>query len=121
MAKRGGSKVVLTDGAADDAPPLSAAQIRELRRRVKDIDDRTRYLLVSKFTPSFSLYYNVSDDTYVMNEPSSATLFKRRAAANAVQKLLGRGVQIVRCRVDRSGALVTNSLHTKFRVRRLKE
>lgn len=84
----------------------------------KDIDDRARYLLVIKFAPSFLLYYNVSMDTYAMNDPSFATLFKRRAAASAVQKLLGRGVHVVRCRVDLSDALVLRSLPAKFRASR---
>lgn len=104
--------------AADDSAPLSVTQTRKRRRRVKDIDEHTQYLLVSKFTPTFLLYYNVSDDTYAMNEPSSATLFKRRAAAKAVQELPGRGVHIVRCRVDRNGALVARSLPPKLRARR---
>jgi len=30
--------------------------MRELDRRVKDLDDRTRYLLVSTFSPRFALY-----------------------------------------------------------------
>ena len=56
---------------------LSRAQIQELRRRVADVDDVTRYLLVSHVGPRFALYYNVSDDVYVMNDPRGATLFKR--------------------------------------------
>ncbi len=49
---------------------LTPAQIRELRRRVADLDDVTRYLLVSQMAPRFALYYNVSDDVYVMNDPA---------------------------------------------------
>jgi hypothetical protein len=33
--------------------------MRELDRRMKDLDDRTRYLLVSVFSPRFVLYYQV--------------------------------------------------------------
>ena len=40
---------------ADDEP-LTRAQMRELDRRMKDLDDRTRYLLVSVFGPRFVLY-----------------------------------------------------------------
>ena len=69
----------------------------------------TRYLLVSTFGPRFVLYYNVSEDTYGMNEPVHATLFKRRAAALAIKRLLGGRVEIVRCRLDRRGRPVLNS------------
>jgi hypothetical protein len=60
--------------------------MRELDGRVKDLDDTTRYLLLSAFGPRFALYYNVSSDTYGMNEPVHATLFKRRAAALAMKR-----------------------------------
>ena len=61
------------------------------------MDDPTRYLLVSEFTPRFKLYYNVTDDVFAMNEPKDGTLFKRRRAAVAVQRLLRPSVRIVRC------------------------
>jgi hypothetical protein len=102
---------------ADDSPPLTAAQSRELRRRIRDLNDRTRHLLVSVFAPRFALYYNLSGDTYGMNDPAHATLFKRRAAAIAIQRTLGPGVQIVRCRVNRGGRLVPSSLPTRLRKR----
>ena len=82
---------------------------------MKDLDDRTRYLLVSVFGPRFVLYYNVSEDTYGMSEPAHATVFKRRAAAVAVRKMLGGGVQIVQCDVDGHGQLVLNSLPARWR------
>jgi hypothetical protein len=72
-------------------------------------------LLVSGFSPRFALYYNVSEDTYGMNEPTHATLFKRRAAAIAIRRMLGSRVEIVRCRVDRRGWLVLNSLAVRGR------
>lgn len=100
---------------AEDEPPLTRAQMRELDRRVKDLHDRTRYLLVSAFSPRFILYYNVSADTYGMNEPAHATLFKRRAAATAIRRMLGGGVEIVRCRVDQRGRLMLRSLAERRR------
>ena len=84
----------------DDAP-LSPAQLRELKRRAADLDDPIRYLLVSRPGPRFSLYYNVSDDVYAMNDPRGGTLFKRRNAASAVKRLLGPRIQIVRCTTKR--------------------
>jgi hypothetical protein len=80
----------------DDDPQLSPEWIRELKRRVKDSRDPVRYMLVSEFSPKFILYYDVTSDTYVMNDPSRGTLFKRRDAAESVRALLGKGVAIVR-------------------------
>ena len=80
---------------------LTPAQIRELRRRMADLDDATRYLLVSQMGPRFALYYNVSEDVYAMNDPRGATLFKRRKAALAVKALLGASIRILRCKSKR--------------------
>ena len=80
---------------------LTPAQVRELRRRMADLDDTTGYILVSQMGPRFALYYNVSDDVYVMNDPRGATLFKRRNAALAIRKLLGGSIRIVRCKSKR--------------------
>jgi len=80
---------------------LTPAQIAELRRRVVDLDDVTRYLLVSQLAPRFALYYNVSDDVYVMNDPQGATLFKRHKTALAVKALLGGSIRILRCKSKR--------------------
>ncbi|HLF84671.1 MAG TPA: hypothetical protein VI837_10895 [Blastocatellia bacterium] len=79
-----------------DLEPLSPAQIRELERRVRDSRDPIRYMLVSEFTRRFILYYNVSDDVYVMNDPSGGTLFKRLKTAQSVKKLLGGKTSIVK-------------------------
>lgn len=95
---------------ADDAPLPTPAQVRELKRRLVDLKDRTRFLLVSAFTTRTAFYYDVSQDTWGMNDPSLGTLFKRRATALAVQRLLRDGVQVVRCRVDRRERLVKKSV-----------
>ena len=100
----------------DDVAPLTLAQRRELRRRIKDAENRTRYLLASVLAPTFALYYSVSEDSYTLNDASRATLFKRRAAAAAIKEQLGSGVRLVRCRVDTRGQLVESSLpkpHTR--------
>ena len=115
VALRAGARAAAS--AAEDEPPLTRAQMQELDRRVKDLHDRTRYLLVSAFGPRFALYYNVSEDTYGMNEPTHATLFKRRTSALAIRPMLGGGVEIARCRVDERGRLVLNSLAARRRRR----
>jgi hypothetical protein len=96
--------------SSGDAWALSKSQLRELRRRTFDLEDRTRYLLVSVFTPRFALYYNVSNDTFGMNDPSLGTLFKRRVAAVAIQRLLRTGIQVVQCRADRHDRVIKSSL-----------
>lgn len=95
---------------ADEPPALTRAQIRELGRRIRDLDDRTRYFLASVLTAKHALYYNVSEDTFGMGDPSFATLFKRRSAAQAIQRLLSKGVQLAACRVNRRGRLVLRSV-----------
>lgn len=84
---------------------LTRAQVRELRRRMADLDDATRYILVSHVGPRFALYYNVSEDMYAMNDPKDATVFKRRRAAVAIKKLLGGAIRIVRCESKRDGGV----------------
>ena len=94
----------------DEPPPLSRSQVHELNRRVRDLEDRTRYLLVSAFTAKHALYYDVSEDVFAMNAPSLGTLFKRRSAALAIQVLLRSHMEIVRCRVSGHGRLIKNSI-----------
>ena len=79
-----------------DEEPLSPAVIRELERRLRDSRDPVRYMLVSEFGRRFMLYYNVSTGMFVMNNPGEGTLFKRREAAEAVKKILSKGISIVK-------------------------
>ena len=92
----GGSKNLAPKVEEEDVEPLSPRQIRELDRSIRDSRDPVRYLLVSEFSRRFILYYNVSDDVYVMNDPSGGTLFKRLKTAQLVKKLLGKGTSIVK-------------------------
>lgn len=94
----------------DDLPPLTPAQIRELKRRVLDLRDRTRFLRVSAFTARSACYGDVSRDTWGMNDPTLGTLFKRRATATAVKRLLREGVQVVRCWLDDRNRLIKKSV-----------
>jgi hypothetical protein len=89
---------------------LSARELRELERRVGDLNNRTRYLVVTVLGPGFVLYYNVSEDTYGWNEPSHATLFKRQEAAVAVQQLLGDSDTVTTGTVNARGQLVRKSV-----------
>lgn len=82
-----------------------------------DLADATRYLLVSQMGPRFALYYNVSDDVYVMNDPRRATLFKRRKAALAVKALVGGSIRILRCKSKRVNGVQVPVLGTTRRGR----
>lgn len=95
---------------AQDEIELTAAERRALDREIKDLGDPVRYLLASGLVPGFSLYYVLSDDTWVLNDPRGATLFKRREAAKRIKDLLRPGVAVVPCKVDRHGRLVRKSL-----------
>ncbi|NJD31731.1 MAG: hypothetical protein FIB04_07585 [Gammaproteobacteria bacterium] len=90
--------------------PLTAAERRELERRIKDADDPRRYLLVATTLPWFSLYYEIQSDAWLMDDPTRATLFKRRAVARAVSEQLKPGVSVVPCMVDARGRLVLSSI-----------
>lgn len=83
--------------APNDAPELTPAQTKELLRRVADSRDPRRYLIISRMLPGarFILYYNVSDDVYAWDDPEAGTLFKRRAAAELIQRELGRGNEVI--------------------------
>jgi hypothetical protein len=94
-------------------PDLSAAERRELERRIKDLDDRTRYILASSIGAKITLYYNISEDTYTWDDPKTATLFKRKAAAVKIRAMLGTGVKVLDCRVDKRGRLVSKSIQPK--------
>lgn len=102
----------INDGTRHDekSPALTRTQLREIDRRVRDLDDRTRYLLASALTARQALYYNVSEDTFGMGDPSFGTVFKRRSAAEAIQALLRSRVQVVSCRVSSRGRLVLKSV-----------
>ena len=103
---------------SDDDTPLTKAQIRELRRRMADLKDPVRYLIVAQMGPRFALYYNVTDDLYGMNDLTYATLFKRRAAALAVRRLLGRGTRVIECTTKRRKGLRVPVLQAKSRQQR---
>ena len=82
-------------------PPLTSSQMREIRRRVADLDNPVRFILASRMTPRFILFYDVTDGTYVLNNPQGATLFKRRDEAESVKRVLGGRLRVITCRTKR--------------------
>ena len=98
---------------------LSPALIKELRRRIRESRDPVRYMLVSQFSRRFMLYYDVSSDNFVMNEPNKGTLFKRREAAEGVKRLLSSGVSVVKF-TTKGGTLKRLSPYRTLRMSRRK-
>jgi hypothetical protein len=94
----------------DDFPPLTLAQIKELKRRQNDYDNRKRYIIASRLWPRFNLYYNISGDYYSWNDPTGATLFKRLEAAIVIKRMMNKESLILTCRVDRHGKIVLRSI-----------
>jgi len=80
-----------------DPDPLSPAQRREILRRIRDMDDPTRYLIRDRLFEGrrMQLYYNVSDDVWSSSR-AGATLFKRRPSAVAIARLLGAETRILK-------------------------
>ena len=70
----------------EDFPPLTKRQLAELNRRVADMEDPKRFVIVSPFLPKFCLFYCPADGVFVMNEIPEAALFKRKAEALAVAR-----------------------------------
>lgn len=75
-------------GSDGDPAPLSRTDRAELDRRLRELEDPTRYVVVSPFSWRFNLFYQVPEGTFVMNEITGETLFKNRADALAVAKVL---------------------------------
>ena len=84
------SKLRIKKQVADGVEPLSQEWVREINRRVRDSQDPIRYLIASEIGRQFVFYYNVSTDSFAVNEPEGGTLFKRRELAERVKQLLGR-------------------------------
>jgi len=89
---------------------LSVAERRELEQCIKDLEDRTRYLLASSLGERITLYYNIADDTFSWDDPQGASLFKRKVAAQKIRTILGSGVKVLSCRVDKRGHLLKRSI-----------
>jgi hypothetical protein len=92
-------------GPDDDEEPIAPAFRRELERRLRDIEDPTRYIVVSAFFKNFVLYYNALENTYGMNNLSYGTAFKSLKVAQAVCRVMGSGNTLIEVRRTKSGAI----------------
>jgi hypothetical protein len=72
-------------------PPLSRRVTAELKRRARDWQDPTRYVIASVLTRKHVAFYDATRDVYVLNEITDTCLFRRREHAAAVARALDRG------------------------------
>jgi hypothetical protein len=102
-----------------DSPRLTKRQMTEIKRRIADSDDPTRYVIISAFTKRFCLYYRVSDGDFIMNE---IPLFKRRAEAVAVARVIERrrrrrvrrSLQVIAVRKTKKGIRILNTIQSPW-------
>jgi hypothetical protein len=107
-SKTGATREPVVD---DEFPPLTKAQIAELDRRVAELNDPTRYLVVSSFMKRLVLYYDVESNGFAHNRPEGGTAFKSFDIAQAVLTALSVGrrkrkddsLQIIRARKTKAG------------------
>lgn len=90
------SRERVVEQAVDPDEPLSPEWAREIKRRVRDLEDPIRYIITSALSRRFVLYYNVSTDTFALNNPDVGTLFKRCEVAERVAEILGAGHTVVK-------------------------
>jgi hypothetical protein len=108
--------------ADDEFPPLTKRQVAELERRVADTMDPRRYVIVSSFLPNFSLFYCPSDGAFVINEIPETALFKRKAEALAVARVLvrrrrkgARGLQVIQVKKTKRAVRILEEVHVDGR------
>jgi hypothetical protein len=61
---------------------------QELREQMKDLQNPTRYVIALSFGRKSRLFYVPADGNFVLNRILEGALFKRKAEASAVAKLL---------------------------------
>ncbi|MEC4888624.1 MAG: hypothetical protein RI101_01060 [Nitrospira sp.] len=84
--------------------PLSPEWAKEIKRRVREMESPIRYIITSALSRRFVFYYNVSTDTFAVNNPEQGTLFKRQEVAACVAEILGPGYAVVKFTI-RNGVL----------------
>lgn len=83
---------------------LTKKEERSLRAQIADIEDTKRFVVESRIGKTLRFYYTVENDTYVVNDLTEATLFKRRKAAEAIVEFLTKRDRIKRNkRISREG------------------
>lgn len=71
--------------------PLSKKQVAELKRRLYDMKDETRYVVASCWTRKSVAFYDIQRGLYTLNEIEPTCLVRRRDHAEAIARCLDRG------------------------------
>ena len=71
--------------------PLSKKDAAELRRRMKEFKDPTRYVIACCWTGKHVTFYDVQRGGYVLNEVAPSCLLRRREDAEAIVRALEIG------------------------------
>jgi hypothetical protein len=96
----------------DDMDELTPEQIAEVQRRIKKIDDPTRYVITSEILDR-RFYFNISTNFWG-EKPQEATLFKEAKYAEAMMTCLGEYTdhyEIVKMKDENDYTLNTMSIN----------
>ncbi len=99
----------------DDDKPPTKRQILKLKKLMADLDDPTRYVIVSPMLRGWCFFYNPEDAHYLPNRIEPNCLFKRKAEAQAVAKVLNgskrkKDVQVITVRKTKKGFRILDSV-----------
>ena len=108
----------MDNNGLEDCEPLNKSQIREIRRRIKEMNDPTRYVVGD---PMFSqkkkrlrgFFYVIEDDVFGM-EPTQGTPIKSIAVALAIRDSLNKvehrketkSMKVYKCRITKTKKLM---------------
>ncbi len=92
----------------DDDPPLTKRQLQNLKKRIADLNDPTRYVIASPILRNWCFFYQPADAVYLVNRIEPNCLFKRKAVAQAVAKVLNgskrkKDAQVITIRKTKKG------------------
>lgn len=74
-----------------DEPSPSPKQTRELKRRLAEIDDPARYVVLSSLLPKWTLVYDVQRNVYGHNHVPDGAIIRDRKLAECIAKHLADG------------------------------
>ena len=106
----------MTKNNPNDCPPLRKSEIREIRRRIKEMKDPTRYIvgdpMFSKGKRVRGFFYIIEDNMFGM-EPTQGTPIKSLKIALAIRDSLNqedhrkrsKDMKVYKCKITKSKKL----------------
>ena len=88
-----------------DYVELSPEEIEELKRRIKDLDDPTRYVVYSQILPQDGMrfFLNIENGQYA-NDLEGGSIFKDYAAARAVADVSSKELRLLVAKITKDGS-----------------